>query len=88
MPLNVLKRSVGPLPVSSRVAADSTLPTTRLKRWWLSSSIGPFGGTPTCQYPTRPGASCTVVNGPGSSTSIVGAVLLASAVSADSAAVR
>ena len=47
--VSVGNRSVGPLPVSSRVAADSTLPTTRLTRWWLSSSIGPFGGTPTCQ---------------------------------------
>ena len=47
--------SVGPTIVHSRPAADSTLPTSRLARRKASVSIGPDGGTPTCQKPTRPG---------------------------------
>ena len=64
-------RSTGPLVVSSSAAASARLPTTRLARRCDRSSMGPLGGTPTCQYPVRPGTSCTVVNGPPSSTSIV-----------------
>ena len=52
--------------------APSGLPTARLASRSDTSSIGPLGGTPTCQYPRRPGQSCTVVSAPGSSTSIRG----------------
>ena len=42
-------RSVGPLTVISRPAADSALPRARLPRRKERSSIGPLGGTPTAQ---------------------------------------
>src|SRR5689334_15785563 len=66
-------RRVGPLVVSSSAAAPSALPTTWLARRCDKSSIGPLGGTPTCQYPRRPGTSCTVVNGPPATTSTTAA---------------
>ncbi len=55
--VNSSNRSVGPLPVSSRAAAEPEFPTTRLAKQWERSSMGPLGGTPTCQYPMRPGRS-------------------------------
>ena len=39
----------------SSAAADSGFPTSRLARRNASVSIGPEGGTPTCQNPNRPG---------------------------------
>ncbi len=64
--------SAGPVAVHSSAGAPSGLPTARLASRSDTSSIGPLGGTPTCQYPSRPGQSCTVVSAPGSSTSIRG----------------
>jgi hypothetical protein len=43
------KRTRGPVSVHSRPAADGGLPTSRLARRNDSASIGPDGGTPTCQ---------------------------------------
>ena len=63
---------LGPVAVHSSAGAPSGLPTARLASRSDTSSIGPLGGTPTCQYPRRPGQSCTVVSAPGSSTSIRG----------------
>ncbi len=67
----VSKRSAGPDMVVSRPAAPASFPTARLARRKDRSSIGPDGGTPTCQYPVRPGQSCTVVSTPGRSTVIL-----------------
>src|SRR4029079_18629536 len=63
-------RSAGPPLVHSRPAAPSGLPSTRLPIRNDRSSIGPDGGTPTCQYPMRPGQSCRVVSIRGRTTSI------------------
>ena len=46
------------------------LPSTLLPSRKDRSSIGPDGGTPTCQNPVRPGQSWTVVSIPGRTTSI------------------
>ena len=43
------KRNVGPVTVNSSPAAFSALPTRRLAKRKASESIGPEGGTPTCQ---------------------------------------
>ena len=66
-----LKRSVGPVIVISRAAVPSAFPTRRLASRSDSESNGPHGGTPTSQYPTRPGQSCTVVMVPADITSMV-----------------
>ncbi len=42
-------RSVGPVAVHSSPAASGGLPTRRLASRNDSASIGPDGGTPTCQ---------------------------------------
>ncbi len=64
------KRSFGPTRVHSRPAAPSGLPSAQLPRRKERLSIGPEGGTPTGQRPTRPGPSCTVVSIPAASTSM------------------
>ena len=56
--------------MSSSPAALSGLPTRRFARRNARSSIGPDGGTPTSQAPSRPGQSCTLVSAPGSITSM------------------
>ena len=66
-----LKRSVGPVIVISRPAAPSGFPTSRFAKRSERESNGPHGGTPTSQYPTRPGQSCTVVIVPAETTSMV-----------------
>lgn len=53
--------SVGPVRPNSSAAASEALPTSALARRWLRLSMGPEGGTPTCQSCTRPGQSCTLV---------------------------
>jgi hypothetical protein len=41
--------SEGPVAVHSRAGAPSSLPTARFASRSDTSSIGPLGGTPTCQ---------------------------------------
>ena len=65
------KRSRGPTIVHSRPAAPSSLPSAQFPSRKERSSIGPEGGTPTRQRPTRPGQSWTVVIIPGARTSSV-----------------
>ncbi|SHT53450.1 Uncharacterised protein [Mycobacteroides abscessus subsp. abscessus] len=66
--VSAVKCRVGPASVASNPGAPSGFPTARLPRRNERSSIGPDGGTPTCQYPVRPGQSCTVVSMPGAVT--------------------
>ncbi len=69
----VENRSTGPSAVISSPGAPSGLPTARFASASETGSNGPLGGTPTCQYPSRPGTSCTVVMVPGETTSMRGA---------------
>jgi hypothetical protein len=55
MTVSNLNCSVGPVNVSSSAAAFGGLPTSRLASRNARLSIGPEGGTPTLQYPSRPG---------------------------------
>jgi ABC-type polysaccharide/polyol phosphate export permease len=50
-----VNNKVGPLSVISRAAASIGLFNRRLARRKDKESIGPEGGTPTCQRPLRPG---------------------------------
>ena len=55
------KRRVGPVHRRTRGRRRPRgCPTARLPRRNDRSSIGPLGGTPTAQWPSRPGQSCTV----------------------------
>src|SRR6476620_9544342 len=65
-------RNTGPAAVDSSAGAPAGLPTARLASCRETASIGPLGGTPTCQKPTRPRQSCTVVMMPGATTSMRG----------------
>ncbi len=47
--------TVGPVTVHSSAADPGQFPTRRLARRSARWSIGPDGGTPISQYPTRPG---------------------------------
>ncbi len=62
-------RSRGPVTVTSSPADSSGLPTSRLAVRSARSSMGPDGGTPTSQSPSRPGNACTVVSVPADTTS-------------------
>src|SRR5215469_12728836 len=48
-------RNTGPVIVHSSAAADSGFPAIQFAMRNASESIGPDGGTPTFQYPRRPG---------------------------------